>query len=101
MSWKLSAPPIPLEVPGADARAWDLVLEDGTRGHRTRFTVSGTAMAMVDEALPAGGAEARATGGVSALGLTLNWQVPPRRIELNSVELRTSGGTRITAGSRP
>jgi hypothetical protein len=77
-----------------DGSAWTWRLRDRERGdHLLTFQITGTAMSMSDDALPRGGAAARAGAGRSEVERILSWDTPPECIELGSVSLRSWGGT--------
>lgn len=75
-----------------EGSVWKWRLRSETSDHLLVFRVTGTAMSMSHEALPAAGSAARTTGGFSEVEQVLTWEVPPDRIEVNSVEVRRLGG---------
>jgi hypothetical protein len=76
-----------------DGIAWTWRLRDGA-GHEQvlTFQVTGTAMSMATSALPPRGPRARACAGRSEVERVSCWDIPPDRIELGSLGIRTWGG---------
>lgn len=104
VSWVFtSEAPRELRSHGYDATVWEWSLRENRTGSETRtlVLVSGTAMEVADEQLPAVVARAKATRGRSAIEPFLSWVVPPRRIELDTATERPRplGGIRQSAGS--
>jgi len=85
MAWMISEGPLQAPWSGRDAVGWGWILTN-ERGERHVLTVwvSGTAMAMAPEYLPAETAEARATHGSSEVARLLANEILPREVMLST-----------------
>jgi hypothetical protein len=94
VSWTILNSAEPLVGGSYDGSAWTWRLWDLERGDRLlTFQITGTAMSMSDDALPQGGAVARASAGRSEVERILSWDTPRECIELGSMSFRSRGGT--------
>lgn len=96
MPWTIENLPVAVPFPGLDGSAFACRLRSGETIRTTLFTISGTALAMADHALPPAVVAARATDGRSAVEQTLAWAEPPERIESSTTGLSFIGGRPAT-----
>lgn len=86
MAWHLEDRSGPYGAPweGRDSTVWVWELYRDDQSRRVVVEVSGTAMAVADEFLPAVTAEAKQTNGRSEIEKILEQPEPPRRISLGT-----------------
>ena len=95
VNWTILTAPERLVGGSYDGVAWAWRLQDDAGRERIlTFQVTGTAMSMADAALPEAGSLARACAGRAEVERALRWHIPPDRIELGSLGIRTWGGAR-------
>lgn len=85
MAWRIIEGPLPGPWDGVDAVSWVWrVANEADEATSVRVDVSGTAMAVAPEYLPADTRAARATEGRTEVERLLNLDVPPARIALGT-----------------
>jgi hypothetical protein len=80
---------------GLDGRVWQWQLVADHDADDRRFVlvqISGSALAMGQEALPSDAARARDTQGRSEVEKVLDWPEPPAEINVSSTGVDTAGG---------
>jgi hypothetical protein len=95
MLWVIHGDGQPQNPQGYDGsvRQWQLLADDDPdRQHQVLVRITGTAMAMGEDALSIRAATARETQGRSEVEQVLEWPQPPDEIEIGSTGVRRFGG---------
>jgi hypothetical protein len=95
MKWDTIGDAEPLNPGGYDGSVWRWQLQQVDNADRNASVIvriSGTAMSMGEDALPPRVAAARETQGFSEVVQTLDWELPPDEIRLDSQRVVPSGG---------
>jgi hypothetical protein len=95
MPWTIPSDGEEQNPEGYDGRIWQWeVIADHSADERriVLVQISGTVMAMGEEALPARISLARETQGGSEVGMVLDWPEPPAEISVHSNGVHTAGG---------